>query len=66
MINTITMVLLALGFGLGVSLSFYGFLLLHQMYIGNLKFNSQMIMSQIALAVMTVGLTLLFIVWQMV
>lgn len=66
MINTVTMVMIALGFGLGVSLSFYGFLLLHQMYIGNLKYNSQMIMSQIALAVMTIGFTLLFIVWQVV
>lgn len=66
MINTVIMVMIALGFGLGVSLSFYGFLLLHQMYIGNLKYNSQMIMSQIALAVMTIGFTLLFIVWQVV
>jgi len=66
MIETIAFFGTSLAFGFGVSLSFYGFLLLHQMYIGNLKFNSQLIMSQIALLVMTIGLTLLFVVWQIV
>lgn len=62
MIEALVMVLTALSFGVGVTLTLLGFILFYQVFFSDTRFNSWTVVTQIAFLLSTIGLTLLWLV----
>lgn len=61
-IETALTALTALAFGLGISFSVLGILLLYQIFVQGKTFNSWFIMTQFSIILTTVGMALLWLV----